>query len=256
MECQCDGDGGVERGIGGAVVGQLLAVQMWERLAFAVDAWHQHIETQLHRTVTPVDGPSLAGRVCSGLHEVDQMVEQVGPALSTARQREFSIVEDGSRPHVVHQGGETNHHGEHAEGTSELSFRVCINGRIVEPPDLLCLLPLPVFGRLGVGLDVGGTVRVSIRMAVRMAVRVPVRMPIGISIRIAIAARLAIDGASFGVLLPIRQRRRRRIRVLIVRKGCGLARSPLAARSLDKSRIRRFSVGRVLKSAKQPSRCC
>lgn len=164
MQTGQDGQGEIQTRVGVAVVRELLAALVRKGLAVAPYAGEEAVAGALENEVGPVPGPGLCVRERARVDEVDQVEAEVAPGLTSGPRRKLAIVIGGSHPHVPHEDGEQDHHGERADGAAELEF-----ARVV---DLGILPRLPAVDHVGVagdafGFDYGlGAIHLAIGMAV------------------------------------------------------------------------------------------
>lgn len=102
MESQGEGDGSEPAPDGGAVVGELGAVEVGEGFADAVDAGEVEVCEAFEGEEGPVDEPGFLGWECVGVDEVDEVGEKLGDRLVGLRQGQFAVVEGSANVHVVH----------------------------------------------------------------------------------------------------------------------------------------------------------
>lgn len=114
MQGERNEDGGVPGPNGGAVIRQLLAPLVRKRTSLKGDSREEHVAESLKDEEDPVDRPCLEGRECALVHEVTEVGEEIGQALTLRRQGQLAIIVCRSNPHVVHEKWEPNHHGQHA----------------------------------------------------------------------------------------------------------------------------------------------
>lgn len=150
-----DGDGGVEGGVGRAVVRELLAAHEGQGLAVGPDAGHQAIARALKDEEGPVHGPGFGVGKGARVDEVDEVEAELLEALVGRGRGEAPVVVLGTDPHVPHEHGEADHHEAHERGTKELVLaRVVDLGVHAGPPAVdELLLGVPI-GSLCISIDV------------------------------------------------------------------------------------------------------
>lgn len=114
------GEGGVHTPHTRAVVRQLDIVLKRQRLSMAPNTWHEAITRHLKDPKDPINDPRFSTRKSTSVGEVGEVLEEITKTLAFLASWEFAVVVGCADPHVVHEQGETDHHGGNAEGAAEL----------------------------------------------------------------------------------------------------------------------------------------
>lgn len=120
----------VERDEARAVVLELLAALVRQRLSVGVHSRRIEVEEDLEDAEDPVRGPRPKVRECASVDEVTEMREEVRPALAFSPRRELPVVVGRADPHVPHEKGEPDHHGRHAQRAAELEVAGVVDLRV------------------------------------------------------------------------------------------------------------------------------
>lgn len=166
MQAKSNDNGQVEGGDAGAVVHQLFASHVSQRLALAVHTGHVQVADALEDEESPVDGPGLGVGKCASVGQVDQVLYKVQVRLvRRCTCRKEAVIVCRANPHVPHQTRETQHHGRDTNSSAELVMGVVIDLRI------RALLPAVNYAPLllvTVGMPIGVTIGVTICEAVAL----------------------------------------------------------------------------------------
>lgn len=171
VEDDASNDGGVEGPDAGAVVHELLAAEMRQRLALGVDAGEEVVEDALSGTKDPVDGPGLFVRVGAGVCELEQVLCKVQPRLVGGCTRgKHAVVVCCANPHVPHEGREADHHHHDTGSAAKVEVRAVVDLGVgaLEPAinDALLLGLARLGGNGGLAIGVGRAVCVTICSAI------------------------------------------------------------------------------------------
>lgn len=149
------GHGKVQGQVGVAVVRQLLAALVRERLTVAPDAGKEAVTGTLEDEIRPVPEPRLGVRECAGVDKAGEVLGKLSPGHAGGARRELAIVVRGTNPHVPHENGEEGHHEKGADRATKLSLARVVNLGVLAGPPAVDDADLDIVRLFGAGLSGG-----------------------------------------------------------------------------------------------------
>lgn len=193
----CQGSKGeVETGVGVAVIRQLLATLMRQRLSISLNTGEETVARALEDQIAPVPDPSPGMGEGTRVDEVDEVGAKVAPGLAGGPRGEFAVVVGGANPHVPHENGEEEHHGARAQGAAKLGLARVVDPRVLAGSpaihdvgigwDAICVLGNSRLPHALDDLAVGGTVGMTIAVAISRTIGIGIAVDITISVSVGV----------------------------------------------------------------------